>query len=273
MQGCTGRADAARVEEAALNATAVPEQILYDGWLPRWAASKVRRARSINVIGVSRLPLDEKLAFCQGLYARAGQPMIFRITSSSPTPDLDAALGARSYHRTDTTDVMTAAIPAHLPAATPAGLGYELISHDAFAAVTGALRAYALEHIQEHARRLQTISVPTLPLLARTSDGTPAAAGLAVIEGPYAGLFDLVVDARMRRRGYGRALARNLMARAHAMGAGVAYLQVEAANTTARTLYESLGFTDLYAYWYRVPPNNCPAGAAGEEAPDGNEET
>ena len=272
MQACTGRADAARVEEAALNATAVPEQILYDGWLPRWAASKARRARCINVIGPSRLPLDEKLAFCQALYARAGQPMIFRVTSCSPTPDLDTALGSRGYHRTDTTDVMSAVIPARQTGTAPPGLAYEVISSDTFAAITGELRGYAPEHIQEHARRLRTVGVPTIPLLAR-HDGTAVAAGLAVIEGPYAGLFDVVVDARMRRLGYGRALARSLMARAHAAGAAVAYLQVEAANTTARTLYESLGFTNLYAYWYRVPPNNCPAGAAGEDAPDGNEET
>jgi ribosomal protein S18 acetylase RimI-like enzyme len=39
-----------------------------------------------------------------------------------------------------------------------------------------------------------------------------------------------------------------------ARGAVWAYLQVTEANTAAAALYASLGFSDLYRYWYRQPP-------------------
>jgi len=35
------------------------------------------------------------------------------------------------------------------------------------------------------------------------------------------------------------------------MGARHAYLQVQADNTGARSLYRDFGFTEQYVYWYR----------------------
>ena len=45
----------------------------------------------------------------------------------------------------------------------------------------------------------------------------------------------------------------HLLAQAHAAGARVAYLQVEADNDPARHIYRRLGFADAYAYHYRTP--------------------
>ena len=44
-----------RLEEAALNATAVSAQLLHDGWLVRFAPSAAKRVRSINVLGLSHV--------------------------------------------------------------------------------------------------------------------------------------------------------------------------------------------------------------------------
>ena len=44
-----------------------------------------------------------------------------------------------------------------------------------------------------------------------------------------------------------------LLAQAHAAGARVAYLQVDADNHPARAIYRRLGFADAYAYHYRSP--------------------
>ena len=71
-------------KRAALNATAVSAQVL------RWlagafcAVSGQAGARSINVLGLSTRPLDERLAYCSSLYARRGLPMLFRLTSIGP---------------------------------------------------------------------------------------------------------------------------------------------------------------------------------------------
>lgn len=73
-----------RLEDAALNATAVGAQVIYDGWLVRFARSPAKRVRSVNVLGLSTRPLDERLAYCSSLYARQGLPMVLRITSIGP---------------------------------------------------------------------------------------------------------------------------------------------------------------------------------------------
>jgi hypothetical protein len=48
-----------RLEEVFLNSMTPPEQLLYDGWLVRFARGDVRRARSVNVLSPGRLPLDD----------------------------------------------------------------------------------------------------------------------------------------------------------------------------------------------------------------------
>ena len=74
------------------------------------------------------------------------------------------------------------------------------------------------------------------------------AAGIAVDAGGVTGLFSLAVAPQLRRRGLGTALVR-------ATSAGrLTYLQVEARNTAAVTLYERMGFTTAYRYQHRQAP-------------------
>ena len=46
--------------------------------------------------------------------------------------------------------------------------------------------------------------------------------------------------------------ASSILSEARKKGASKAYLQVVKGNTYAKTLYTSLGFQDLYPYWFRV---------------------
>lgn len=249
-------AQAARIEEAALNATVVREQMLYDGWLVRWAPAKARRARSINVIRPALLPLEEKLAFCRTLYTRAGQPLIFRLTSAGPDTGLDEQLHARGFERTDETRVMSLPLPLDAPAVADHRLRYEQADPALFARITGELRAYAPEHVAEHGQRLAAVAVPCIRLLARDGTGHVVAAGMAVLDGDLVGIFDVVVHEAFRRRGYARELASELLNIGRQAGAGIAYLQVESTNTAGRQLYATLGFADRYVYWYRTHQHN-----------------
>ncbi len=83
-------------------------------------------------------------------------------------------------------------------------------------------------------------------------DGRRVAAGLAAIEGDHVGLFGIVTDPDYRRRGLGRIVTHALIEAGRRCSARLAYLQVEADNPAALTLYESMGFRDVYPYWYRV---------------------
>ncbi|WP_233234578.1 GNAT family N-acetyltransferase [Bordetella sp. LUAb4] len=246
-----------RMEEAALNATVVREQMLYDGWLLRWANAKARRARSINPIATPLLDIDEKLAFCRAHYQRVGQPLIFRINSACADPALDAQLQQRGFERLDETLVMAAALPAAAPSTAPL-LHYEVSSPELFASVTGKLRDYGEDHVREHQQRITDIAVPNARVLARDDAGDIVGAGLAVMDAGVVGVFDVVVVPEARRRGYGRALVEHLLAQGRAHGARHAYLQVETGNDAARKLYGVMGFAERYRYWYRAPQDKQP---------------
>ena len=55
-----------------------------------------------------------------------------------------------------------------------------------------------------------------------------------------------------RGRGLGRAVTAAMLDWARAQGSAYAYLQVNADNAPAIRLYRTLGFTDAYAYHYRI---------------------
>lgn len=240
-----------RLEEAALNATAVRAQLLYDGWLVRFAASPAKRVRSVNVLGLSTRPLDERLAYCSSLYARQGLPMVLRITSIGPDFSLDAELEARGYTYTGETRVMSMSLAPRLSAR--GGLSFRNVNTQRFAQAVGAMRGSTPEHIGEHQARLQGLAVDKLPVLAFDAAGQCVAAGLAVRDDELVGLFDIVTDPGQRRKGYADALMDHLLSQGASGGATTAYLQVEPENTAARALYGRYGFKDCYAYWYRLP--------------------
>ncbi|ARP92364.1 hypothetical protein CAL14_20460 [Bordetella genomosp. 9] len=242
----------ARIEEAALNATVVREQMIYDGWLVRWAPSKARRARSVNVLAASQRSLDEKLAHCAAVYARARQPFIFRITSICPDTALDGQLDRKGFAAIDDTCVMAMPLAGDESATPQATLRYEQADPGLFARVAGQLRDDAPDQVAEHTQRLTSIAVPCTRWLARDEQGRHVAAGMTVLDGDLAGVFDVVVDPQVRGRGYARQLMHRLLSTGREAGARTAYLQVERGNTPARRLYASLGFADRYTYWYRT---------------------
>jgi ribosomal protein S18 acetylase RimI-like enzyme len=249
-------AQCVRIEEAALNATAVAEQMFHDGWLLRWSPGPHRRMRCITVLAEPGTAFETRLAFAKRTYARKNLPLVFRLTSMGPDAELDGALAARGFGSEGETRVMRCPlerIPAHHTA-----LRFERVDLDDFARTVGALRASASAAIELHARRLRQAVVESIALLAWTPDGDCAGAALAVADDELVGFFDVIVNTAYRRRGYGRALVAQAAARAGALGAKTAYLQVEQDNEAARALYQGMGFTDAYTYWYRTQgPGSC----------------
>lgn len=248
------RAGLLRMEEASLNATAVREQQLYDGWLLRWAPSAAKRARSVNVLAPSAAPLDERLDFARALYARHGLPLVFRLTELCPDPGLDEALGERGFTAYDETFVMSAPVRALTAVQVAGPLRFRQADASGFAAEVGRLRGVQTAQVGEHAQRLLGLAVRTLPVLAY-ADGVCVGAALGVLDGDLMGVFDVSTHSGFRRRGIATALMNHLMACAAQHGITQVYLQVEPGNAAARSLYARLGYTDRYRYWYRSPPD------------------
>jgi ribosomal protein S18 acetylase RimI-like enzyme len=241
--------DTRRLEELALNSSAPPGQLLYDGWLLRLLPGKAKRARSVNAVYPSAVPLETKIAYCERLYRAANLPAIFRITPFSEPADLDAELEQRGYERFDVTAVEATAIDAaHLRETS-----VETMELAAWVDAVGALRGSPREHRTAHLARLQGMPLAMQAVAIRES-GRIVATGLTIVEDESAGLFDIITHDKARQQGYGRRITQGLLRHGWELGARDAYLQVQADNVPARRLYAQFGFEERYTYWYRGRP-------------------
>lgn len=240
--------DLRRLEELGLNASAPPGQLLYDGWFLRLLRGQVKRARSVNAVYPSSLPLAEKLLHCEQVYRLHSLPLIFRITPFSEPAGLDDELAARGYPRFDPTAVESMPIDGFALAVSAA----EPLDLPEWVDVVARLRGSPAEHRDTHLQRLQASPLPHRAMVLR-QDGRAVATGLVVVEGNWAGLFDVVTDPASLRRGHARQIVLALLRSAWDMGARQAYLQVTTTNDPARALYARLGFHERYQYWYRGP--------------------
>jgi ribosomal protein S18 acetylase RimI-like enzyme len=205
-----------------------------------------KRARCVNAVYPSTLPLSEKVAYCERLYREQRLPLVFRITPFSEPPTLDAELDRLGYPPFDPTSVEVASIEPGLLQPGPA----EFLPLPAWVEAVGALRGSPPGHCASHLERLQASPLSHRSLVIR-HQGRVVATGLTIVEDGWAGLFDIVTDNGARRQGYGRQLVQGLLHTAWSLGARRAYLQVTVDNTPARALYARLGFRERYQYWYR----------------------
>ncbi|MEP7184113.1 MAG: GNAT family N-acetyltransferase, partial [Betaproteobacteria bacterium] len=92
--------------------------------------------------------------------------------------------------------------------------------------------------------------------VVRDGDRVVCTAQVAV-EGALVGLFDVVTADDARGRGHATLACASLLSWAWQHGAHVAYLQVDAANAPALSIYRRFGFATVYTYHYRGRPGEC----------------
>lgn len=107
------------IEDLSLNAWPSYWMQLYDGWILRFSYFYTHRTNSVEQIGTSTIPLEEKINYCEDIYRHWGTPAIFKI-SPLVDPAFDTMLEKRDYQIQHTTDVMsmqlkdaTLSLPTH----------------------------------------------------------------------------------------------------------------------------------------------------------------
>lgn len=211
----------------------------------------------------SPISIEDRVRYCENLYAREQQQTIFRLTSISPYPELDEFLVQRGYQLLDPAVVELRQFAEHPPAPDR----WQTQTWSIRFATVGLepwLDVYTqLAEVPESAKRLHGAILGGIQALCgfgvlyasrddKPSDERPVACGLAVAEADFVGLFDIVTNPKERQQGYGRLLVEHLLRWGAAADAKAAYLQVMEANQPALALYQSLAFQPLYRYWYRA---------------------
>jgi GNAT superfamily N-acetyltransferase len=242
------------IEETSLNAWPCLQQLHYDGWILRFANGYTRRANSVNPLYEGTLDVVTKIKGCQEIYHRRQLTPVFKISPFVQPPELDNLLADLGYRRNAPTSVQQQDLGAVPVPSNRSGQQWSTPTAawvDAFVRLnrTPASQVPVLQDI------LQNI-VPETNFSVVQHQQQPVSCGLAVLEGQYVGLFDLVTDPALRRRGFGTELILRLLAWALERGASTAYLQVMLNNKPAQNLYARLGFEEIYQYWYRVLPGS-----------------
>ena len=91
----------------------------------------------------------------------------------------------------------------------------------------------------------EVVTLPDWTAVVVEADGAIAAASVLLLAAPVSWLASLAVDPRWRRRGLGRALVRDAVARARTASARWVSLEVDRSHRAAVALYRGEGFGPL----------------------------
>ena len=246
------RSQLERIEESALNAWPAPRQVIYDGWLLRFASGYTKRANSINPLYPSSIPFDEKIAHCERLYELAGLPPLFRLPEPFTPDGLIPALGKAGYTAFDPTLVLGREI--HILDGDLGDVEVRQMEKDAWLCLRADLTGKSLAKWKKHGEILTTI-IPRKALFGLFANGKPLACGMGVVEGSLLGFFGVLTTLTERKKGYGRKIMQVLTNWGVKEGANYGYLQVENDNEPAKAMYARLGFSLIYKYTYFHKPD------------------
>jgi ribosomal protein S18 acetylase RimI-like enzyme len=210
------------------------------GWSVNLGRGEVGRMNSVTTFGHVPFEMFEAVETVERRYRARRRQVVFRLTPLDT--ELDDLLFARGYDRSEEIVVMQAPVQSGDQERIEILAGVTAGWLERYAAFRPAGPARAAE-IGES---LAALSLPHATFLVEE-----AAVGTAVLQGRWAGLFNVAVDPDRRRFGLGRRVSQGMLDWAARGGAERAYLQVEEGNVAAVALYRSLGFEEAYRYWYR----------------------
>ena len=240
------------IEDFSLNAWPSHQIQFYDGWLLRFSYFYTHRTNSVEQIGPSSIPLEEKIDFCEDAYRRWGTPAIFKITPLLPE-DFEQRLIRRNYQVQHITQVMLLDYASWFTQKPEVPVLLERTINDRWInglfSLKGTTNAI---HRQIVPSMYRAIPKETISASVSNTKGQIIAIGLGILDRDYIGIYAIHVHPRYRGRGLARSICRALLDAGNQRGLSGAYLQVVEGNFPAKTLYSSLGFQDFYKYWFRT---------------------
>ena len=194
--------------------------------------------------------LGEAIADVQQHYLTRKMRPTFRIARGACAPiDLPEVLISRGWKPSQETLVMTASLADALSRLRPdEGVA---LSENCPAAVDAIIRETSASPAEYEERCGLAHRTPVPRAFAVIADDAAAQAiGLSVIIEGQAAVFLMRTHPAHRRRGLARRVLASLLGWAQANGASGAFLQVEADNEPAVSLYEAAAFKTVYSYDY-----------------------
>lgn len=238
------------IEEISMNAWPSLQIKLYDGWILRFSNGYTKRANSVNPIYESIINLDEKIDFCEKEYSKRKLPTVFKLTEESKPEGIDKKLEERGYSRCGETSLRIMDMKKYCCSEAE-----NVVINNKYTDqwLEGFFHCSDIfdEKVQSVVERILNNIQGTVIYATKQADGRTAGCGYGAIERGYIGIFDIVVHKDYRGNGYGKDILNGILGAALQLNIKKAYLQVTAGNTPAERLYDKLGFTELYKYWYR----------------------
>jgi ribosomal protein S18 acetylase RimI-like enzyme len=241
-------------EKMTAQAWPAKESEILDGWFLRtndgvtWRANTVLPFRELT-----KLTLEEALQYVTRFYQARGLSPAFKITSTCKPRDLDSILEHKGYVKESVTLVQITSLEDILSVDSSHEVQIEKKLNPVWNSIYCDIRGVDEFSLKTRLAIMERIPFPKGFALGFL-DGNIAGIGLGVLQGEWLALFAIRTMDRYRRKGVAIAVNRALAKWAKEQGAKNAYLQVEASNTPALSLYSSLGFKTYYNYWYRILP-------------------
>ena len=237
------------IEALSFKALPALETRHYDGWLLRYADGYTKRANSVNPVYSSTEEVNSKIELCESFYTDKNCPTIFKLTDKVFPSDLDTILAQRGYRKEAETYVYTLSLIGQGNPASNVQIDTQL--RKTWVHRFAQLNRISEENVDTLHQMLSKIQTPCGYVEQRV-DGDVVGVALGVVDDDWMGVFDVVIHPDFRGRGFGRTIMEALLNWGVGQGASKGYLQVQADNTVATTLYRALGFHHQYAYWYRI---------------------
>jgi ribosomal protein S18 acetylase RimI-like enzyme len=241
--------EAAEIEaiERATLAAVSPQRIEeLDGWLLPFDNGTIGRAKSAVPLRHDR-PDPKIVEMIEERYAAQGLAPRFRLADDARLAPLHGALRARGYRAEQPTRVEIASA-----AATAAQVGETTVtlSNAADEAWASVYLGPGFDPV-DGACRVRAFSRARDAVFAQLrSSGETVAVGIAAFGFGWATVHGMRTALAVRRRGLARCVLAALARAALERGIDRIVLQVDEANTAARTLYEAMGFRPAWRYQY-----------------------